>query len=288
MSSLWFAFIAMLAWGIGDFLIQKTVKKLDIFITLFWTCLFAVLALLPFVYQKLKLLNNNQIIFLSFAALIGLIGAYLHLKALKYGKLAIIEAIVGLELIFTIFLAVIFLQEVLLLWQIVLIIGLFFAVSLVSIDFKNLNKLNIFEKGSLLALIGALFFAGSNFLVSYGALRVISEIDPLIAIFFPWLLIAFFSFIIILKTKSINELITKSKRNAKLILAMVIVDLIAWLAFLFSVINSSLSLSIAIASSYPVIAAILGIVINKEKISLIQKIFLIIVFLFTFLIAYLS
>ncbi len=288
MSSLWFAFIAMFAWGIGDFLIQKTVKKVDIFVTLFWTCLFAVITLSPLVFKELLLLNTKQIFYLTIVGLIGFVGAYLHLKALKYGKLVVIEAIVGLELIFTIFLAVIFLQEVLLVWQIVLIMILIVSISFVSINYQNLKALNALEKGSIFALIGSLFFASSNFLLSYSALRIVNDINPLIAIFFPWLIICFLSLIILLKENRIKHFLEISRKNNKLILSMVVIDLLAWLAFLYSVINSTLSLSIAIAASYPVVAAVLGVFVNKEKISFIQKISLIIVFLCTFLIAYLS
>lgn len=286
--SLWFAFIAMFAWGLGDFLIQKTVKKVDIFISLFWTCLFAVITISPFVYSKLLSLNFEQIAFLSIAGLIAFIGAYLHLRALKYGKLVIIEAIVGLELIFTIFLASIFLQESLFFWQIILIFLILVSITLVSIEFSRFKDINLLEKGSLLALAGAFFFAASNFLISYSALKIVNNIDPLIAIFFPWLIICLLSLFIILKENKISHFIGISFRNRKLIIAMVTVDLLAWLAFLFSVINSSLSLSIAIAASYPVVAAILALYVNKEKITNIQKGALVLVFLLTFLIAYLA
>ncbi len=51
-----FAFVAMLCWGIGDFLIQRSTRKIGDWETLFVITLFGSLILLPFVYRGIPAL----------------------------------------------------------------------------------------------------------------------------------------------------------------------------------------------------------------------------------------
>ena len=53
-----FAFLAMLSWGVGDFFIQKTIRKIGGLETLLWIGLIGTLILIPFAIKDLALLKN--------------------------------------------------------------------------------------------------------------------------------------------------------------------------------------------------------------------------------------
>ncbi len=117
------AFLAMLCWGFGDFLIQKSVRKLGDWETLFVICAFGAVILLPFVWRDLPALFGNGrgvwILFLS--SLILFVAALLDFEALKEGKLAVVEPIWSFEVPAAAILAFVILGERISWLQIILI-----------------------------------------------------------------------------------------------------------------------------------------------------------------------
>lgn len=93
------AFVAMLCWGFGDFLIQKSTRKIGDFKTLFIICGFGAVILLPFVWRDIPAtLANSKGLWILFAGgIILFLAAMLDFEALKKGKLAIVEPIWSLE-----------------------------------------------------------------------------------------------------------------------------------------------------------------------------------------------
>lgn len=67
-------FVPLLGWALGDFYIQKTVRKVSIVQSLFYICFATVPLLLYFIYSDLLKLTNENIIYLSG---IGLLVFYL-------------------------------------------------------------------------------------------------------------------------------------------------------------------------------------------------------------------
>ncbi len=261
-----FAFGAMLGWGIGDFLIQRTVRKIGAVGTLFWITLFSSFALLPFIFYDLSSLNLKQIIDLVFLGLAGFASGFVHMKALEIGKLSVVEIILSIELPLTILLGIIFFAERLNLIQVLLIILLFIGIILVSVDFTKVNKKDFLEKGSLLALLTAGLVSFVNFLTATQA----KEISPIMALWLPWLTCGFFAGGYILSKNKLQPFLKTCKINWKLILAMVIVDTGAWVFYVLAVAKEELSITVAITESFVVIALILGVIFNKEKINKIQ------------------
>ncbi|MFA6194371.1 MAG: DMT family transporter [Patescibacteria group bacterium] len=261
-----FAFGAMLGWGIGDFLIQRTVRKIGAVGTLLWITLFSSLALLPFVFNDISSLTSRQIINLVILGIAGFASGFVHMKALRVGKLSVVEIILSVELPLTILLGIIFFAERLNLMQVILIIILFIGIILVSVDFTKISKKDFLEKGSLLALLSSALVALVNFLTATQA----KEISPIMALWLPWLACGLFSGGYIISREKLSPFLKTCRINWKLILAMVIVDTAAWVFYVFAVAEKELSIIVAITESFVVIALILGVVFNKEKVNKIQ------------------
>jgi len=140
------AFGAMILWGMGDFLIQRCVKRVGNLETLFWITLVSSIALFPFIYKSLPGLSGWQFLVLLVLGLIGFLGAYIHFEALDVGKLSVVELIFSLELPLTILLGVIFFREVLTLRLVWLMLLLFLGIILLSVNFKKINTRQFLER----------------------------------------------------------------------------------------------------------------------------------------------
>src|SRR3989344_1783827 len=107
-----FAIGAMLAWGFGDFFIQRTTRKLGDWETLFILDFFGMIILLPFVYKEIiPLFESPAFVILIIASLVLHAGALLNFEAMKRGKLAVVELVFAVEVPITAFLAIALIGE---------------------------------------------------------------------------------------------------------------------------------------------------------------------------------
>ena len=96
------AFVAMLGWGIGDFMIQKNTRRLGDTETLFVLAGFGVLVLLPFVYREIPglLTGSSQALWiLGASGVLLLLSALLNFEAFKSGKISVLEPLYSIEII---------------------------------------------------------------------------------------------------------------------------------------------------------------------------------------------
>src|SRR3989338_4470878 len=106
------AFGAMLFWGVGDFLIQRSVRKIGSIECLTWIGIIATLLLLPLVVHDFHLLSDTRnIAVLGILGIVTFFAAIADFEALKQGKLSVIEIVMTIELPVTVMLALVFLQE---------------------------------------------------------------------------------------------------------------------------------------------------------------------------------
>lgn len=91
---------AALFWGIGDFLIQKTTRRVGDWETLFLISLIGSIILAPFVYSSLgaALSNRSDLFLLLFIGAVQFIEALINFEAYRRGKIAVIEPILSLEI----------------------------------------------------------------------------------------------------------------------------------------------------------------------------------------------
>ncbi|MDO8556534.1 MAG: EamA family transporter, partial [Nanoarchaeota archaeon] len=103
-------FGAMLCWGIGDFLIQRSVRKLGDLAPLSYIGGFGTLALLPFIITDLPtLLTKQNLYLLTTLGILVFIVSWINFETLRKGKIAVVEVIFELELPVTVILGFIFL-----------------------------------------------------------------------------------------------------------------------------------------------------------------------------------
>ncbi len=260
---------AMLCWGIGDFLIQRSLRKIGDWETLFIIASFGCIILLPFVWSDLPSLFGPESgrTILTGAGIALFIAAILEFEALRRGKISVIEPTWSLEIPASVFFAYIILGETLDIFQLlvigVLIIGLF----LVSYRGKAFSKKFFLERGVLISIAGAIMMGIANFFVGWGA----RETDALTTSFVISLFSVVGSGIFLLAQGKFKKMFRDIRDNPKLLTTMSIFDNVAWIAFAFAMTLAPIGVAAALSESYIIIAVILGLFVNKEKLERHQK-----------------
>jgi drug/metabolite transporter (DMT)-like permease len=260
--SIIFAFAAMLFWGIGDFLIQRTTRKLGALATLTWIGIIGSVILLPFVWSDFHLLNNRaNVVLLLMLGLITFVSGWLCFAAFKEGKISVIDVILILELPVAIALSFIFLNERLSFFQALTISFIIIGVVLLTAESLKKMKINL-EKGVLLAVAAALLMGGMNFLTGISA----RAISPLMAIWGQSVFIAVVGVIWLYFRSKTFDFLPNARSIKTLLLLTGIIDTLAWLWYAYATKHGEIGITTAITESYPAIAITLGVWINKEKI----------------------
>jgi bacterial/archaeal transporter family protein len=261
-----FAFGAMLFWGVGDFLIQKTTRKIGGLEALAWISIIGSLGILPFVWKDLGLLKNtHNLILILGLGIVTFIAGKLAFEAFKDGKISVVDVVLEMELPVTIALSFFFLKESLSMMQIVIILFIFFGIILIATKSFSHLKTKI-EKGVLLAFIAALFMGGVDFLTGVSS----KTITPLLAIWGQSIVVAIICIIWVLFRERPSSFFKNTMDIKMLILWMSIIDTSAWVFYAFAVRNNEIAIMTAITESYPAIAICLGVWLNKERIMMHQ------------------
>lgn len=269
-----FALVAMLCWGFGDFLIQRSLRKVGDFETLFIIASLGAVVLLPFVWNDLPLLftSSASLTVLCGAGIILFGAALLEFEALRLGKLSVIEPTWSIEIPASIFFAYIILGETLEPVQLIIIGILIVGLFLVSYRGKVFSKRFFLEKGVLISIVGAVTMGVANFFVGWGA----RETDALTVSFAISLFSAVGALIFLIYRGRLTQLFIDVRRYPKLLLATSVFDNVAWIAFAFAMTLAPIGIAAALSESYIIIAVILGLVISKEKLERHQKLGLLI------------
>ena len=155
---LW-ALVAMVGWGLGDYLIQRNVRSIGIWRTLLFINVIGTVGLLPFVYKELTQIQNfHDVLLPLIAGFVMLVATIFDFEALKEGKLAIMEPILSIELPLAAIFAAILWGESLTLAGWLLIIAIFIGITLAATEHHTRLHYHkrIFEKGVIYALISGL------------------------------------------------------------------------------------------------------------------------------------
>lgn len=268
LSGIIFAFTTLLCWGFGDFFIQRTTRLVGSWRALFYIGITGSVGLFPFIFAELPRLTTDNLLLLGLVAIIILGGALFDFEALRQGKIAIIEPIIGLELPLTVGLSMVLANETLTGLQTLLIlltfIGLTLAITAHRPNFRG-GK-NILEKGVILALIGAIGMALNNFIVGVSS----QSISPLMTIWFGHTVAAITCLIYLASRKELPLIVQGIRRHPLLIIAQSILDNIAWISFAFSTSLIPISIATTISESYIALTVLLGIFINREKLQTYQ------------------
>jgi drug/metabolite transporter (DMT)-like permease len=257
-----FAFGAMLFWGLGDFFIQRSTRKVGDVEALFFIGLFGTVVLFPFIIKDIPSLFQSRNIFFMFIILaaINLFASLLNLEAYRIGKLAVVDSVIEVELLVTMLLAVIIAKEVISLWQLIFCLALF--VGIVLVGYSGKTKINILEKGVFIALLAAIGLGTVNFLIG----TLVIKSSPLFVIWFVWFMSTIPCFIYSVRRNGFTNLVKDIKGSYKLLLTEGFFDTVAWISFAYALAYLPIAIATSITESYPAIAVLLGIFINREVI----------------------
>src|SRR3989344_1150205 len=125
---------AMLLWGAADFFIQKLCRKIGNLNTLLVVDIAAAIILLPFAIGDIGKITAQDLPLLAVVALNGWLTGITSFEALQKGKLAVIDAILVLELPFTIVLGIFFFADTISADQWLLIGTIILGTALVSLE----------------------------------------------------------------------------------------------------------------------------------------------------------
>lgn len=270
-----FALAALFFWGFGDFMIQRTTRRLGDWETLFVISFFGVIILTPFIYNDAALLLRDNTLFLLIGiSVVLLLAAILDFEALKQGKLAIVEPVYALEVPVTAVLAFLIVSESFEIFQIALISLIVLGLVLISLRSHHFSGKKWLEKGVLLAGIAAVFMGAVNFLVGFSS-RVTT---PLLTNWFVSIFLATVSIYYIFSHNRLHKLADDFRKNKKLILSVSTFDNLAWISFAIAASLIPIAFAMVVSESYIALAALLGFIVNKERLFMHQKLGLCITF----------
>src|SRR3989344_2446202 len=258
------AFVAMLFWGVGDFLIQRNVRRIGNLESLFFLCLIGAVGMLPWVMSEhALLLSLENLLFLGLLGLLTFGVAWLNFEALKQGNLSVVDVVLELELPVVIVLGFFFFRESLSFWQGVVIGVLFIGILLVAMERFSLKHLfKRLEKGALIAVAAALGLGLLDFFTAASS----RSINPLLAIWFHYVIVAGVSAFFVFRKQRISKLLRMSRPYSWWILGMAVFATLAWLAYAHAMEIHNIAVITAITESYPAVALFLGLWLNKERI----------------------
>lgn len=257
------AFTAMLCWAVGDFLIQKSTRKIGDLESLAFIGAIGTLALIPLMLKDFPLIfSSSNLILLLILGIVTFIAAIFDFEALRIAKLSTADIIMELELPITIVLGYIFFKEGLSPLQFVITSMIFIGILLIATESLSHWKIK-WEKGVFMAVLAAIGMGLINFLTSASS----RSISPIMAIWAPWFVVTVFCFVLIYKREGFPKLLRHASKYKWLILWMGIIDTAAWLAYAFAVHSENIGVITAITESYPAVAMFLGVWINREKIN---------------------
>lgn len=263
------AFIALLAWGFGDFAIQKSVRIVGAIPTLFFIGLIGVVGLLPFAWSDIPQLYKSAHTgsLLIWTIIITLACAIILFEALKRGKLSVIEPVASFELPITIIISTVIIGEIISRLQLWLIILVFIGLLTTVLHREPRHWWNIFrhstnfERGVVIAIFGTAIAALTN--VFTGLLS--QHTTPMTAIWGVDVGLTILCLFWMILRGQIRTTFGIARQHWGPILLQGILDNIAWLAYAYAVTAIPIAITIAITESYIALAALLGITLNKER-----------------------
>lgn len=257
------ALTSLVSWGFGDFFIQKTTRLIGSWKTLFFIGVLGCVVLFPFVKDDLFFLQSSTILFLLLLSVIVIFAALFDFEALRQGKIAIVEPILGLELPLTVGLSVFLANESLSWLQSFLIVIVFIGIVLaITTHHTHLHyHKRMFEKGVILAGIGAICMALTNFLIGFSSQRI----SPLMTIWFTHTMITLVCAVYLIYKHEFKNLLFDIKKNPKTIIGQSILDNVAWISYAKATTYVPIAIATTISESYIALAVVLGLFFNREK-----------------------
>lgn len=261
-----FALLAFLFWGIEDFLAQKSARKIGDMESLAFIVIIGSIVMFPFVFSDLDKLFSIQNIFIIFGiGILHFVASLFFFESLKEGKLSIIDALFEFELPVSLLLGIIFFREYFSSMQLLFISFIFIGIVFIAIKSHKTFKMT-FEKGVLFAVITAILMGFVNFSSAFSS----RQIDPLVSLWGIWVLMSIFCLVYLSYKREDMKFLKDGWKIKRIIIPLALFATLAWLFYFYAVETKELGLIVAITEGYPMVAILLGRIVNKDKISWLQ------------------
>lgn len=270
MTGVLYALGAMFAWGFGDFSAQKAARRIGIWETLFLIALTGSIGFFPFARTHIAvgLAETRDVFMLFIAAFIMLSGLLLNLHALSRGKLSVVEPIIALELPFVALLGFLFFDEHLgtlpFIIMFIVLAGIMLTITK-SVPTLKYHK-RMLEKGAILAFFGAIGLACINLSIGIAS----RETSPIFAIWFLQTIITIICFIYLLGSGGLFKILKSLHHHWLATLFVCILGNLAWIFYANAVLYLPIPVVTMITECYVVIATVLGILVNGERLMIHQ------------------
>ncbi|OGL59052.1 hypothetical protein A3E96_03335 [Candidatus Uhrbacteria bacterium RIFCSPHIGHO2_12_FULL_46_13] len=264
MAGIALAFLALLGWGVGDFLTQRSARQAGTWRSLFFFGLFGAIVFWPVAMGQLGQIFSSAHSWRFVAlAIVVTFTAVVSLEAFRLGKLAIVAPILGLELPLTVALGVIVHGEKLSAVEFFLSLVVFVGIVLATVEFEMLGqKYNfLFERGAVLGLLAAVGLALTNFLVGLSS----QATSPLLTVWFTSAVLLLISSGVLVALGELRHLQNIFWENKKIISSACIFNNIGWVSYAMATTFVPIAIVTTISEGYIALATFLGVVIGREK-----------------------
>lgn len=257
-----FSFLALIGWGLGDFFIQRAARRSNSLVAIIFVTASAAIIFLPFVFFQPSFVFSTRLFGLLFLAALGvLVTAPVGFESLRVGKISVVAPIYSFEVVLVALLSWLTIGERLSFWQLFLIAVLFVGLFLVSTEkFSTLKKITT-ERGVGLAILSTVGLAYLNLI--YGIIA--REAGPFFGVWFAnGFVCLVFLFFLLWRGQGL-ELVSGWQKHRGLFAAAGVVSTSGWVFYSFAAIYLPIAIATAITQGYIVLAVILGILFNREK-----------------------
>jgi len=145
--------------------------------------------------------------------------------------------------------------------QIGLIACLIVGLMLVSLKSTKISRKLLLERGVFISVIAAVAMGAANFFVGMGSRAT----GALMVNWFLNVFLAAFSLIFLVAKGGVKDMARNYKVEKKVWLGMCIFDNLAWIAFAGAMSLSPIAITVALSENYIILAALLGMYLNKER-----------------------
>jgi drug/metabolite transporter (DMT)-like permease len=264
------AFCALIGWGFGDFFIQRATRVVGIQKSLFIICIATFVVLLPFIADELPNLAPMDHLRLVLLGTVMFVFAVILFAAFRVGKISVVEAVVAVELPLTVAYSVIVGGEHFPFVQTVLIACISVGILLTAaerLEHLHYHK-RILEKGAGLAFMAA----GGSALVNYYVGDLSRDTSPLLTIWYTHTFIALLSGAYLFYNGGLWSLKRDLIRHPVPLIGQTFFDNFGWVTYAAATTLLPISIAASISESYIILAAMLGYLVNKERLNSHQKV----------------
>lgn len=274
-ASVIYGLAAMFGYGIAAAMVQVPARRLGSQQTILFRD-FLIGGLLGLII----LLSGQRLVFSPFhiavaivTALIGYAALTAYYSSLRKGRVGVLTTLSNTSAVFTILLALIFLNESLNPLQQVAVVLTILGSVLLSLDMKELKglKLSANEGGVFLALVSAVLFGLFFFLVKIP----VSVLGPLLTAF-----VVEVTIFVITAARAVLEKLPLGLPDRKLVFyffVIAIMNIIALVSYNTGIQQGAVSLVAAVVSASTFISVLYGKIIYKEQLRLSQYFFIVVI-----------